>query len=532
VGWRWLCSRWLVRVGIAVVVAVALAYAGSFAVDGWLRQRVEAGMNQRLTGYTARVGGLSLHPIGLSVTLRDVVMTQDAHPDPPVLSIPRLDASVQWRAIVFGRVVANFTLDRPVVHADLEHLRREARDPTPLDQHGWQQALEAVYPFRINELRIVEGSVTYLDAPKARPLTLTRLNAKAGNIRNVWSAARVYPSTIEATAVVFERGRLALDGHADFLAEPFPGVKSHVVLENVPLDAARPALAHYNLQVAAGTFGAEGELEYAPPVKTLALSRVDLTGARADYVHRPVTAGAEQARAETVKRTAEEANNAPGVLLKVDRVHATGTFGYVDETRTPGYRAFLSDVDFTVTNFSNHFEQGPAGVKLTGKFMGSGPTTAAGTFRPERHGPDFDLDVKVENTDMRTMNGLFRAYGNFDVVGGLFSFYSELRVQRGAVAGYVKPLFRDVKVYDERQDEEKSLFRKLYEKLVGGVAHLLENPPRKEVATKANVAGPVENPKASTLQVLGNLLRNAFIKAILPGFEEEVGRSSGQRPQR
>jgi hypothetical protein len=122
------------------------------------------------------------------------------------------------------------------------------------------------------------------------------------------------------------------------------------------------------------------------------------------------------------------------------------------------------------------------------------------------------------------MNDVLRAYGKFDVVSGLFAFYSELSVKNQRIEGYVKPLFRDVKAYDERQDAEKSAFRKLYEKLVGGVSKLLENRPRDEVATKTEVAGRVENPKTNTLQMIGNLIRNAFFRAILPGFDEEIGR--------
>ena len=64
----------------------------------------------------------------------------------------------------------------------------------------------------------------------------------------------------------------------------------------------------------------------------------------------------------------------------------------------------------------------------------------------------------------------------------------------------------------------------MYEMLVGGVANLLENRPRGEVATKADIAGPVESPKTSTLQIIGQLIKNAFFKAILPGFEQEVTR--------
>jgi hypothetical protein len=32
----------------------------------------------------------------------------------------------------------------------------------------------------------------------------------------------------------------------------------------------------------------------------------------------------------------------------------------------------------------------------------------------------------------------------------------------------------------------------------------------------------VSNPRASPWEILGNLVENAFIKAILPGFENEI----------
>ena len=83
-----------------------------------------------------------------------------------------------------------------------------------------------------------------------------------------------------------------------------------------------------------------------------------------------------------------------------------------------------------------------------------------------------------------------------------------------------------MKVYDKRNDKEKNAFQKMYEKLVGGLAKLLENRPRAEVATKVEIAGPVESPETSTLQIIGQLIKNAFFKAILPGFEQEVTKLS------
>jgi hypothetical protein len=79
-----------------------------------------------------------------------------------------------------------------------------------------------------------------------------------------------------------------------------------------------------------------------------------------------------------------------------------------------------------------------------------------------------------------------------------------------------------MKVYDERQDREKSVFRKLYEGLVGGIAGLLQNRPREEVATETSISGDIEKPQTSTLETVIRLIQNAFFKAILPGFEKEV----------
>lgn len=48
---------------------------------------------------------------------------------------------------------------------------------------------------------------------------------------------------------------------------------------------------------------------------------------------------------------------------------------------------------------------------------------------------------------------------------------------------------------------------------------VLKNTPRGEVATKADLSGPVENPKASTWELVVTLLQNAFFEAVLPGLE-------------
>jgi hypothetical protein len=210
-------------------------------------------------------------------------------------------------------------------------------------------------------------------------------------------------------------------------------------------------------------------------------------------------------------------------LIRIDQAEIKNSeFGFVNEAANPQYRVFLRHAVLRLENISNHFSEGTGLATLTGEFMGTGNTVISGTFRPEKKSPDFDLDFKIERTQMRPMNELLRAYGNFDVTAGLFSVYSELRVKDRRVEGYIKPLFKKMQVLDARQDQEKTLFHQLYEGLIGGVAALLENRPRKEVATQTEISGPLESPTTSTWQTLVNLIRNAFFKAVLPGFEKEV----------
>jgi Domain of Unknown Function (DUF748) len=525
--------RWWIWVAGAVTLLAAVAVVASFFVDEPLRRYVERRMNAQLWGYTVRIGALDLHPWGFAVDLKDVVIVQDGHPDPAVVRVPALSASVQWRALLSGTVVADVQVERPAVHLNLTQLRHEARDQVPVQARGWQEALQAVSPLQINELRVVDGELTYVDADTRRPLRLSQLNVRAGNIRNVKSAAGTYPSDLRVDAVLDGVGRIALHGQADFLAAPHAAVKAELTLEQVELAQFQAVASRHNVALKRGVLSAAGTIEYAPSVKIVHLRQATVERLQADYVHTAQTAVAEQRRVQQVRQAAREVTNAPGLLLRADQLRlAQGTLGFVNRAARPEYRLFLDGAEVHVQNFSNQLTEGTAAAKVTGKFMGSGQTVVGASFRPETNGPDFALAASIEHTQMPALNPLLRAYGKLDVVGGFFSVYTEMGVKNRAVRGYVKPLIRELDVYDARQDREKNLFRKLYEAAAGGVSALLENFPRDEVATKADIAGPLENPQASTWQVVVTLIQNAFFQAILPGFERELGRGDRGPSQR
>jgi hypothetical protein len=430
-------------------------------------------------------------------------------------------------------VVADLLVERPALHLNLTQVVHEARDEVPVQERGWQEAVQAVSPLTINEIRIVDGEVTYVDRDWSRPMRLRQLNVRAGNIRNVQSAAGVYPSDLRVDGVIVDSGTFRLEGQADFLAVPHLAVKAQVALEQIALAPFQPVARRYHLDLRRGTLSAAGDLEYAPTVRLVHLRQLTIDRLRADYLHTAQTAVVEKRRVQQVQQAAQEVSNAPGILLRADQVRLThSTLGFVNRAARPDYRLFLEGAEVDVHNFSNQLTEGTAVAKVTGKFMGSGRTVVGASFRPETQGPDFALAASIEHTKMPALNPLLRAYGKLDVVGGFSSVYTEMRVQNRAVQGYVKPLIRELDVYDTQQDQAKGLFQQLYEAAAGGVSALLENFPRDEVATKADIAGPLENPQASTWQVVVTLIQNAFFQAILPGFVGERGRGGREAPSR
>jgi len=82
--------------------------------------------------------------------------------------------------------------------------------------------------------------------------------------------------------------------------------------------------------------------------------------------------------------------------------------------------------------------------------MGSGVTTASINFRPEKNGPDLDLYLKIEDTQLTAMNDLLRAYGNFDVSAGAFSLVRNAYKKRPDFR-LPQTFFQDMKVYDRRK---------------------------------------------------------------------------------
>lgn len=505
------------RMVLATLIVLAIVWLAMHAVDEPLRRTLERRVNASLTGYTATIGHAHLRPIGLGLDLRDVTLVQNGNPHPPVLYIPHWTTTVHWRALLHRALVADVAFTRPAIYVTLPQTREEAKDPTPATQHGWQQAVESVYPLEINLFRITDGTLDYYDTGDMPPVHLKRVSVRAENIRNVRSVAGKYPSPFELEAVMADGADLVFRGRADFLATPHATLLGAVGLRGLRLVGLKPALRHANVDVSNGRLAMRGEVEYTATQLRLALDRVALGGAKLDYVIQ--TAEEKQAVAEAVRATTTAEARPEN---RVDARQATvggSTLGIVNRTAQPAYRLFVADTDVRVEHFSNQRTARRGSASVRGRFMGSGPLQIDADFAPGSTQADFHANVRIEDVDLTALNDLLRAQANVDVAKGRLSVYSEITVRNGRIEGYVKPLFSEVSVWDPSKDAGEGVLHQAYEAAVGAAANVLTNRPHDQVATITDLSGPVESPSTSTLDIVLGLLRNAFVKAILPGLE-------------
>lgn len=191
---------------------------------------------------------------------------------------------------------------------------------------------------------------------------------------------------------------------------------------------------------------------------------------------------------------------------------------------------YLSQLNASVENLTNiHEETTPlvTTVKATALAMDQAKFEYQMKLDPFSYKPTFNMTTRLLNLDVTKINELARAYGNFDVEHGWFDLVVEVEAKEGAMTGYVKPLFRNLRVLDLKQDlEEDNALQVFYEALVEGAQNLLKNWRRDQFGTLIPFTGSVDAPQTDILATIGNVLQNAFVRAYLPRLDRGGYRDS------
>jgi hypothetical protein len=185
---------------------------------------------------------------------------------------------------------------------------------------------------------------------------------------------------------------------------------------------------------------------------------------------------------------------------------------------------YLSEVNGSVDNLTNiRHETNPliATVNVSGLMMDQAKVELKVTLDPFSYRPTFHLGLRLLGLDVTKINDLALSYGKFDFKRGWFDLVIEADAKEGRLNGYVKPLFRDLKVFSLTEDiKEDNVLQFFWQALVHGVTALFKNQSRDQFGTLIRFNGDLEGQKSiDILQTIGNVLRNAFVRAYLPKLE-------------
>ena len=214
--------------------------------------------------------------------------------------------------------------------------------------------------------------------------------------------------------------------------------------------------------------------------------------------------------------------------LKVNRFEVNdGAIHYIDNTSKPKVDVSLKQTHIlalNLTNVINNKVELPSTVTAQASVY-EGTLNFTMKLNALAANAKFYLNAEIRNTNLVLLNDFLKAYGNFDVNRGTFSLYTEMAAKDGKFVGYVKPIITNLKVLGP-QDKHDSFFHKIWESIVGAAGFVFKNQNKDQLATKVTIKGDFKNPQTKTLEAIWEVLRNAFIQALMPSIDNEININS------
>lgn len=203
-----------------------------------------------------------------------------------------------------------------------------------------------------------------------------------------------------------------------------------------------------------------------------------------------------------------------------------GTLTFHNFTSKPPVDLKATQLDANIRNLTNvRDEKGrrDASFDASALLLGDAKVESRATFDPFSDFDDFEFRLRATGIELRRLNDFSSAYGKFDFNAGHGDLVIEAQAEDGRLHGYIKPLLRDVDVFDWQQDVEnknKNIFRSVWEALVGASETVLKNQPKNQFATRVELSGSVHKQDISAFEAFLQILRNGFIQAFNARYEQ------------
>ena len=243
-----------------------------------------------------------------------------------------------------------------------------------------------------------------------------------------------------------------------------------------------------------------------------------------------VDGGANKQASQTGQGTdwREQMNKLLPITLNELRIQ-DGLITFNNFTTTPKVKIQADKVNASLYNLTNVEDvEGKRDARFEGKalLLGHANLESSATFDPFSNFEDFDFRLRTTGIELKRLNDFASAYGKFDFNAGSGDLVIEAQANKGQLSGYIKPLLRDVDVFNWQQDVEnqnKGFFRSIWEAVVGTSETVLKNQSKNQFATRVDLSGSVHKQDISAFQAFLQILRNAFVQAFNARYDGSKG---------
>lgn len=170
----------------------------------------------------------------------------------PFLSLPETRASIDWKSLLKGRLVAKLELDNPSLNFEIEPGKEDNINP----EVNWVDEVKNIGVLDLNRLTINNGSVTYLDRSGLKPvdISIKSINLNALNLSTVENKDKLLPSKLTIDAISDGLGRFNINAEANLLKN-VPDFDAEISIKNVDLTEYNDAFKEYSkLELQKGKF--------------------------------------------------------------------------------------------------------------------------------------------------------------------------------------------------------------------------------------------------------------------------------------
>jgi hypothetical protein len=243
------------KIGLGVLVVVLLLIGARLAAPHFVLQYVNKTLDG-LDGYGGHVDDVDLHIWRGAYAIEGVRIEKTGGDEPiPLVSVDRVDISVEWPALLDGSIVGELDLYRPELNllaekraeskAEDQREKREAKKAARGDS-SWQTQVKELVPLKINRIGVHDGSVHYRDLhvkPKV-DVYVQKLNGRVTNLTNSEEIAESLAANASFEGIAMGSGKLKIDGRIDPYQE-LPTFRMEAQLEDLEVTELNDFLRAY-----------------------------------------------------------------------------------------------------------------------------------------------------------------------------------------------------------------------------------------------------------------------------------------------